>query len=63
MGIVIPFPSKAVIDDDLAIRLWELVIAGDIGSAEYRRIDAEISRRRAQKAPARKAVAAAPLGR
>ncbi|HEX5694214.1 MAG TPA: hypothetical protein VFY00_06310 [Arenimonas sp.] len=52
MGIVIPFPTKQVMDDELAIQLWELVMAGDIGSAEYRRLDAEISRRRAATRPA-----------
>lgn len=56
MGIVIPFPTKQVMDDELAIRLWELVMAGEIGSAEYRRLDAEINRRRANAAPARQAV-------
>lgn len=52
MGIVIPFPTKQVLDDELAIQLWELVMAGQIGSAEYRRLDAEISRRRANRVPA-----------
>ncbi len=51
MGIVIPFPTKQVMDDELAIQLWELVMAGQIGTAEYRRLDAEISRRKAQPAP------------
>ena len=46
MGIVIPFPTRQVLDDELAIQLWELVMAGDIGSTEYRRLDAEINRRR-----------------
>lgn len=53
MGIVIPFPTKQVMDDELATRLWELVMSGEIGSAEYRRLDAEINRRRAQSAPRR----------
>lgn len=52
MGIVIPFPNKQVMDDELAIQLWELVMAGEIGSAEYRRLDAEISRRRGTTRPA-----------
>lgn len=52
MGIVIPFPSKQVLDDELAIQLWELVMAGEIGSAEYRRLDAEINRRRGAGSPA-----------
>ena len=47
MGIVIPFPTKQVMDDELAVRLWELVMAGEIGSTEYRRLDAEINRRKA----------------
>ncbi|KFN51639.1 hypothetical protein N790_04240 [Arenimonas malthae CC-JY-1] len=51
MGIVIPFPAKQVLDDELAIQLWELVMAGDIGTPEYRRLDAEINRRRAQREP------------
>lgn len=46
MGIVIPFPTRQVIDDELATQLWELVMEGRIGSAEYRRLDAEIKRRR-----------------
>jgi hypothetical protein len=53
MGIVIPFPTKQVLDDELATQLWELVMAGEIGSAEYRRLDAEINRRRAMSAPRR----------
>ena len=52
MGIVIPFPTKQVLDDELAIQLWELVMAGEIGSAEYRRLDAELNRRRAARSPA-----------
>ncbi|WP_152560316.1 hypothetical protein [Arenimonas donghaensis] len=52
MGIVIPFPRKQVMDDELAIQLWELVMAGEIGSAEYRRLDAEINRRRGNMRPA-----------
>ncbi|KFL37763.1 hypothetical protein N788_00915 [Arenimonas donghaensis DSM 18148 = HO3-R19] len=39
-------------DDELAIQLWELVMAGEIGSAEYRRLDAEINRRRGNMRPA-----------
>jgi len=46
MGIVISFPTKQVMDDELAIQLWELVMAGEIGSPEYRRLNAEITRRR-----------------
>ena len=46
MGTVIPFPTRQVVDDELAIQLWELVMEGRIGSAEYRRLDAEIKRRR-----------------
>ena len=53
MGIVIPFPTRQVMDNELAIRLWELVMAGEVGSAEYRRLDAEINRRKAQAAPPR----------
>ena len=53
MGIVIPFPTRQVMDNELAIRLWELVMAGEVGSAEYRRLDAEINRRKAQTAPPR----------
>ncbi len=52
MGIVIPFPTRQVLDDELAIQLWELVMAGEIGSTEYRRLDAEINRRRAARNPA-----------
>jgi hypothetical protein len=58
MGIVIPFPTKQVMDDELATQLWELVMAGEIGSAEYRRLDAEINRRRAMSAPRREPVRA-----
>ncbi len=56
MGIVIPFPTRQVqvMDNELAIRLWELVMAGEVGSAEYRRLDAEINRRKAQSTPARR---------
>ena len=60
MGIVIPFPPKPVLDDELAIQLWELVMAGEIGTPEYRRLDAEISRRRAQREP--RAAAGHPRG-
>ena len=63
MGIVIPFPTKQVMDDELAIRLWELVMAGEIGSSEYRRLDAEINRRRTIVAPARQAVGSNPFRR
>ena len=55
MGIIIPFPTQQVMDDELAIQLWELVMAGEIGTAEYRRLDAEISRRKALAAPRREA--------
>lgn len=58
MGIVIPFPTKQVMDDELAIQLWELVMAGEIGSTEYRRLDAEINRRKAMSAPCREPVRA-----
>lgn len=51
MGIVIPFPRKQVLDDELAVQLWELVMAGEIGTPEYRRLDAEIKRRRGQREP------------
>ena len=63
MGIVIPFPTKQVVDDELAIRLWELVMAGEIGSAEYRRLDAEINRRRVLATDARRATGTRPLRR
>ena len=63
MGIVIPFPTKQVMDDELAIRLWELVMAGEIGSAEYRRLDAEINRRKSASAPTRQAAGASPFRR
>lgn len=46
MGIVIPFPTRQVMNDELAVQLWELVMAGEIGTPEYRRLDAEIRRRR-----------------
>jgi|GEM_PF-3601446 len=52
MGIVIPFPRKQVIDEELAVQLWELVMAGEIGTPEYRRLDAEIRRRRESREPA-----------
>lgn len=58
MGIVIPFPTRQVLDDELATRLWELVMAGEIGTAEYRRLDAEISRRRSMSSPRREPVRA-----
>lgn len=60
MGIVIPFPTKQVLDDELAIQLWELVMAGEIGTPEYRRLDAEISRRKAMTAPRQAASAGRP---
>lgn len=61
MGIVIPFPTQQVMDDELAIQLWELVMAGEIGTPEYRRLDAEISRRRAlATAPRQQAAGARP---
>lgn len=60
MGIVIPFPTKQVMDDELAVQLWELVMAGQIGTAEYRRLDAEISRRKAQSTPQRLASSGRP---
>ena len=63
MGIVIQFPTKQVMDDELAIRLWELVMAGEIGSAEYRRLDAEINRRKANSAPAARQAAGSPFRR
>ena len=56
MGIVIPFPTRPVVDEQIAVRLWELVLAGEVGGAEYRRLDAELSRRRAL-APARRVAA------
>jgi hypothetical protein len=62
MGIVIPFPTRPAMDSELAIRLWELVLAGDVGSAEYRRLEGEIKRRKAQAPVARKA-AGAPASR
>ncbi|KAA2284470.1 hypothetical protein [Arenimonas fontis] len=46
MGTVIPFPARKVLDEELAVQLWELVMAGRIDSPEYRRLDAEIARRR-----------------
>ena len=60
MGIVIPFPTKQVMDDELAIQLWELVMAGEIGTPEYRRLDAEISRRKALAEPRRQVAGARP---
>ncbi len=47
MGTVIPFPTRPVMDDELAIQLWELVMEGRIGTPEYRRLDEEVKRRRA----------------
>jgi len=55
MGIVIAFPTKQVMDDELASQLWELVMAGQIGTPQYRRLDAEISRRKAMVEPRREA--------
>lgn len=60
MGIVIPFPRKQVLDDELAVQLWELVMAGEIGTPEYRRLDAEIRRRREAREPAAAAAGAHP---
>ena len=60
MGIVIPFPRKQVLDDELAVQLWELVMAGEIGTPEYRRLDAEIRRRRESREPAAAAAGAHP---
>ena len=63
MGIVIPFPTRPVIDEQIAIRLWELVLAGEVGSAEYRRLDAELTRRKALASPRRPGAARpAPCG-
>ena len=58
MGIVIPFPTRPLLDDQLAARLWELVMAGEIGSPEYRRLDAELAQRRANLVPRRRSVGA-----
>lgn len=60
MGIVIPFPTRQVMDDELAMQLWELVMAGEIGTPEYRRLDAEISRRRALAEPRRQVAGGMP---
>lgn len=60
MGVVIPFPARQVMDDELAAQLWTLVMAGEIGTPEYRRLDAEISRRR--QAAAQTAAAFRPAG-
>lgn len=60
MGIVIPFPTKQVMDDELAVQLWELVMAGEIGTPEYRRLDAEINRRKAMAMPRREASGGRP---
>lgn len=57
MGIVIPFPRKQVLDDELAVQLWELVMEGRIGTPEYRRLDAEIRRRREAREPVAAAAA------
>ncbi len=62
MGIVIPFPTKQVLDDELAVQLWELVMAGEIGTSEYRRLDAEITRRKAMVMPRREAGGGRPWG-
>jgi len=60
MGIVIAFPTKQVMDDELASQLWELVMAGQIGTPQYRRLDAEISRRKAMVEPRREASGGRP---
>lgn len=60
MGIVIPFPTKPVMDEELAVQLWELVMAGQIGTPEYQRLDAEISRRKEMSAPRRQATSGHP---
>ena len=60
MGIVIPFPTRPVIDEQIAVRLWELVLAGEVGSAAYRRLDAELNRRRSLAAPRRTAASGRP---
>jgi len=57
MGIVIPFPTRPLLDDQLAARLWELVMAGEIGTPEYRRLDAELAQRRANAFPRRQRAA------
>lgn len=59
MGIVIPFPTRPLVDEQIAVRLWELVLAGEVGSDEYRRLDAELGRRRAL-APTRRATGTRP---
>ena len=46
MGIVIAFPGKPNIKNDLAIRLWELALSGQRHGEEYRRLDAEMCRRK-----------------
>lgn len=60
MGIVIPFPTRQVLDDELATQLWELVMAGLIGTPEYRRLDAEMRRRREARQPAAAAAGGRP---
>lgn len=48
MGIVIPFPKRQVLDEELSVQLWELVMAGELDSPEYARLSAEIERRKAR---------------
>lgn len=60
MGIVVPFPTRPLMDEQLAARLWELVMAGQIGTPEYRRLDAELTLRRQQQVAARRQRAGLP---
>jgi hypothetical protein len=45
MATVSRFPIDHLPDEELAIQLWELDMAGECGSDAFMRIDAEICRR------------------
>ena len=45
MATITPFPIDLVPDDELAVQLWELAMAGERGSDAFMRIDAQIRRR------------------
>jgi hypothetical protein len=45
MATIIPFPQDDVADDELAIQLWELTMAGERSSDAFMRIDSQLHRR------------------
>lgn len=47
MATIIPFPIEHVADDELAVRLWELAMAGERGSDAFMHIKSQLRRRSA----------------